>query len=143
MAPNKELKLTYGAVLVLLIIGVLGYAVAPAKQSEEPIRMVFDVVAGKVLFDHKTHASDAGYALSCLDCHHHPSDEEEALRACGDCHNLPVDGTFPESCADCHEPDEIEDTEMLKRGDAFHLQCINCHQDYGAGPIECSECHYL
>lgn len=146
MAPKKEPKLIYGVAVVLLIIGVLGYAVAPAQQPEEPVRMVFTVVAGKVLFDHKTHVSDTGYALSCMDCHHHPPDDDTAEYSCGDCHNTAADGSFPESCADCHDPEsepEFYEEPVMKRGDAFHMQCIDCHQNYGAGPVECSECHYL
>jgi hypothetical protein len=25
----------------------------------------------------------------------------------------------------------------------LHSQCIGCHQKYGGGPDECSECHVL
>jgi len=144
MAPNKELRLAYGLAVVLFVLGVLTYAAFPAKTPDVPVRLMFKVVAGKVLFDHKTHTSETGYGLSCQDCHHHPEDDESALRACGDCHNLPEEGPqFTEACAECHESDEIEDTEMVKRGDAFHSQCIGCHEEFGAGAAECSECHVL
>jgi hypothetical protein len=23
----------------------------------------------------------------------------------------------------------------------LHESCIGCHEDYGAGPVECSSCH--
>jgi hypothetical protein len=66
------------------------------------------------------------------------------LRACGDCHDLPVEkDLFPESCSECHEEDEIEDSEVPKKGDAFHSQCIGCHQEAEAGPEECNGCHVL
>ena len=44
------------------------------------------------------------------------------------------------SCGECHEPD-AED--MVKRSEAFHMQCKGCHEDDGTGPINCSECHVL
>jgi len=145
MTPKKELQLAYGMVIILLIVGFLSYAAFSAKTPDQPVRMMFKGVAGKVLFDHKTHTSDSGYAISCSNCHHHPeSDEEAALMACGDCHQAPKeDAPFPQSCSDCHEPDEIEDAEMSKKSDAFHSQCESCHQDVGAGPEEnrCNWCH--
>lgn len=144
MAPNKELRLAYGLMVVLFVVGVITYAAFPAKTPDVPIRLMFKAVAGKVLFDHKTHTAESGYGLSCQDCHHHPADDDAALRACGDCHNLPEkDPQFTEACAECHEPEDIEGTEMVKRGDAFHAQCIGCHKEYGAGAAECAECHVL
>lgn len=144
MTPQKELKLAYSLAIILLVVGVISYAAFPAKMPEKPIRIMYKSVAGKVLFDHKTHDSEAGYGLSCSDCHHHPEDEDSSLRACGDCHQAPAEGQeFPESCTECHEPDEIEDTEIIKKTDAFHSQCEECHQESGAGPQEnrCSWCH--
>ncbi len=69
-------------------------------------------------------------------------------RPCGACH-LPVieDQPLPQACIECHEPDEIEDTEMPKRVDAFHSKCEECHKDSDIGPVEdderCSWCHFM
>jgi len=144
MTPKKELQLAYGLIIILFLVGVISYAGFPAKTPDQPVRIMYKGVAGKVLFDHKTHASEAGYGLSCSDCHHHPEDEDTSLRACGDCHQALVEGQeFPESCTECHEPDEIEDSEIIKKTDAFHSQCEECHQESGAGPEKnrCSWCH--
>ncbi len=144
MTPKKELQLAYALIIILSLVGVISYAGFPDETPDQPIRIMYKGVAGKVLFDHKTHASEAGYGLSCSDCHHHPEDEDSSLRACGDCHQAPAEGqAFPESCMECHEPDEIEDTEIIKNTDALHSQCEECHQDSGAGPEEnrCSWCH--
>lgn len=144
MAPEKELQIAYGLVIVLFIVGVLSYAAFSAKPPDEPVRLMFKGVAGNVLFDHKTHTADSGYGLSCKDCHHHPEEDEVDLRACGDCHSLPVKGeTVPLACKDCHEPDELEDSEMTKKTDAFHSQCIGCHKESEAGPYECASCHIM
>ncbi len=147
MASKKELKVAYGLIAVLLVVGVLSYAAFPAKKPEVPVRLVYKAVAGKVLFDHAKHTSANGYALACTDCHHHPPMDDSALRACGDCHNLPPENAkgkqVPETCLECHDAQdpEVTDTVMLNRGDAFHAQCIGCHKDYGAGPVKCNDCH--
>ena len=122
MIPDKELKFAYLMAAVLLILGIFSYAAFPAKPPDQPVRLMFQCVAGKVLFDHKTHTSDTGYGLSCQDCHHHPADDEEALRACGDCHNQPPEGeTLPQACGDCHEADEIEGSEVVVRLSLIHI----------------------
>jgi hypothetical protein len=38
-------------------------------------------------------------------------------------------------CAACHKPRE--------RTDAFHTQCMGCHEEFGAGPTQdaCNQCH--
>jgi hypothetical protein len=144
MTPNKELRLAYALAIILFIVGVLSYAIAAfsAKTPDSPMRLMFKGVAGKVLFDHKTHTQEAGYGISCGECHHHPGEDEAAFRACGDCHSFTEkEDTLPKACAECHEADEIEDSEIKKRVDAFHLQCINCHKENEAGPEKCASCH--
>jgi hypothetical protein len=146
MTSKNELHLAYGLALVLFVVGVLSYAYTAfsAKPPEQPIRIMYKSVAGKVLYDHKTHADETGYGFSCFDCHHHPEDDESSWRACGDCHDLPVEkDLYPEACSECHDQDEIEDTEVPKKGDAFHSQCIGCHKEVEAGPEDCNSCHVL
>ena len=129
MFSKLQLKLAYGLAIYLLFVGVLCYAAFPAKTPAEPVRLMFDVTAGKVLFDHKTHSADNGYGISCGDCHHTLSEDEYADAG---------------SCTECHDPDE-GDEEIPKRADAFHQQCTGCHEGYGAGPLEkeCSACHVM
>jgi hypothetical protein len=129
MFSKKELRLVYGSAICLLLVGALSYAAFPAKTPDPPVRLMFKVVAGNVLFDHKTHTSESGYGISCGDCHHTLSEEEYA---------------DAQSCSECHAPDE-GDEEVPKLSDAFHRQCGGCHQDFGAGPAEseCSACHVM
>ena len=121
--------LAYGLAVCLLVTGVVSYAAFPLKAPEEPLRIMFNVEAGKVLFDHKIHTVEEGYGLSCEDCHHELLDgESDEAQACGE----------------CHDPEE-GDEEVPKRADAFHQQCAGCHEDYEAGPVEeeCTLCHIL
>jgi len=146
MTPKKELRLAYTLAIVLFIVGVLSYAITAfsAKTPDSPTRLMFKGMAGKVLFDHKTHTQEDGYGISCGECHHHPGEDEAAIRACGDCHRFTEkENTLPGACAECHEADEIEDSEIKKRADAFHLQCINCHKENEAGPEKCASCHVM
>jgi len=130
MFSKIELKLTYGLAICLLFVGVLCYAAVPAKSPDQPIRLMYTVTAGKVLFDHKIHTSESGYGLSCRDCHHELEEEDDDMDA--------------QPCGECHDPDE-GDEETPKRADAFHQQCAGCHEGYGAGPLEkeCSACHVM
>jgi hypothetical protein len=126
MAFKKEQQFVFGSAVVLLIVGVISYVAFSGTPPERPVRIMFDSIAGKVLFDHKTHFSESGYGLSCQDCHH----------------TLEAGDTAAQSCQECHEP-EGGDASMPKRSDAFHQQCIGCHQQIEAGPRECSGCHVL
>jgi hypothetical protein len=143
MDSKKELRIAYGFAVILLIVGVLSYAAFSAKAPEVPIRLMFKTSAGKVLFQHKLHAASTGYSVSCGDCHHHPEDNESAMRACGDCHDPSGQKTetVVKNCSECHDTEEFEDTKMMKKPDAMHGQCIDCHKEFGAGPVECNECH--
>ncbi len=143
MKPKKELQLAYTLALTLLVVGIFSYAAFPAKAPEQPFRIMFKSVAGKVFFDHQTHLGGEGYGIDCSDCHHHPQEEAD-YRACRECHQAPTDDQMvPAACLDCHESDEIEGSEMSKSVDALHAQCIGCHKEYEAGPVDCTTCHAL
>ena len=144
MFSKNELKLAGAVAICLLVIGVISYAAFPLKAPDEPLRLMYTVAAGNVLFNHKVHATVEGYGLDCFECHHHPPEDESALVACGGCHLPPAEEEeVNETCLECHDESDFEDTEMITRGDALHLQCINCHQDFEAGPVECTGCHTL
>jgi Zn finger protein HypA/HybF involved in hydrogenase expression len=129
MFSKNELKLAYGVAVCLLVIGVVSYAAFPLKAPEEPLRLMYQVTAGNVLFNHKMHTAEEGYGLSCEDCHHEILDGESDV---------------PMPCLECHDREE-GDEEMPKLADAFHQQCAGCHEDYEAGPAkeECAKCHAL
>ncbi len=129
MFSKKQLKLAYAVAVCLLVIGAISYAAFPLKPPQEPLRIMFNVTAGNVLFNHKIHTVEEGYGLSCEDCHHELLDG---------------DSDEPLQCGECHDPDE-GDEDVPKLADAFHQQCAGCHQDYEAGPLEeeCALCHKL
>lgn len=148
MTPLKERKLAYYLAGILLVVGAICYAGFPVQTPEPPVRIMFHAVAGNVLFAHQTHASETGYGIACNECHHHPEESEDTPLACSACHQIPEEGEkAPQACLDCHDISEIEDSEFMKSADAFHAQCIGCHEDFGKGPGEgpeqCAACHVL
>lgn len=148
MTSEKHRMIMYGVTIVLLAIAIASYAAFPVKAPEEPIRLMYYTNAGKVLFDHQTHASAGGYGLACLDCHHLHADEEIEPVSCAMCHPPRPKGLeIADSCLDCHNMDEIEDPLILKRSDALHEQCMTCHEQYGRGPSfgpdNCAKCHVM
>ena len=148
MTSKKHRMIVYGVAVQLLLIAIVCYAAFPVKTPEEPIRLMYQTNAGKVLFDHQIHTGEKGFGLNCFDCHHHPPDDEEALIACGECHlAAPEEGIVPASCTECHDESDVEDAEYPKRSDALHQQCRQCHEEYEKGPAfssdDCSKCHVL
>jgi hypothetical protein len=131
MTSEQQMKLAYRLAIVLFIVGVLSYAAFSAPTPDQPVRMIFKVAAGNVLFDHKAHSDISGIAASCGDCHH-TLEESEYKDA--------------EACGKCHKP-ESDDEDVPRHSEAFHQQCIGCHVDFGAGPgdssEDCSLCHVL
>lgn len=124
MEQKREKTIALGLAVILLVVGVICLTAFSARKPETPIRIDFKSTAGNVLFDHKAHIED--YGLDCTDCHHE-FDESEQKK--------------PQACSVCHTGDETG--EAFKRPDAFHQQCIGCHEDSGSGPVKCSDCHVL
>jgi hypothetical protein len=122
MGMKNETTLAYAIAFVLLAVGIVCYAAFPVRPPEIPIRIMFKSTAGKVLLDHRGHASEEGYGIACKDCHH----------------DLEKEGAKPEACSSCHDADS-----EIKLPDAFHKECIGCHEEGGSGPVECSGCHVL
>ncbi len=79
----------------------------------------------KGIFNHDAHAQD--YGLYCNDCHHNYQQGDTGA---------------PQPCTVCHQRGMGNDM-MPGRKDAFHKQCIGCHDNFGVGPTraECTGCH--
>jgi c(7)-type cytochrome triheme protein len=89
---------------------------------------------GSVIFPHEFHMGE----FDCLDCHHDMQEGENVL----DEYDL-EDGNPDILCGACHNPKE-----KIERMEAFHYQCVGCHNNYKmtsdpTGPTMCGECHTL
>lgn len=145
-------------VAVLLAIAVAGFT-AGATEKTTPARVVMDNAGGRVIFSHKFHIED--YGLECTDCHHDDIEAETYL-ACGSCHPSEFNEAFrtdhperfpdDEACLRCHydtptetlSDDDRPDTDFIPlRADAFHTQCMSCHEENGGpyGDDSCNDCH--
>jgi len=147
MTSKNELKLALRLTLILLVAGLFCFAAFPVTPPEKPVRIAYQTKAGKVIFDHKTHLSGTGYGLDCGDCHHHTGDgaaEAETHGSCSACHETPEQmEQVSQTCNQCHDPDEYNIQEMIARSDALHTQCISCHKEFEAGPVDCAACHVM
>lgn len=150
---------------ITLILAVLAGAavagfLAPTVAQEVPAREILDNKGGRVIFTHQVHAED--YGFECSDCHHDDIGQETPI-SCGSCHPRAFDETFrtehqkafstEDACLRCHDdvPEEptlaeedrpsIEDIPL--RTDAFHRQCMDCHEENGGpyGSESCYQCH--
>ena len=121
MTSKGEQGIALALMAIMFLLGVVCYAAFSQEPPEEPVRIVFKTTAGKVLFDHKTHTIDDGYGIGCDDCHH--EEQDESMSCSGE---------------DCHNPDSDPN-----RADALHSNCKDCHEDSGAGPVECAACHVM
>jgi hypothetical protein len=112
----------YISAALLFAAAIVCYAAFPKAPPGEPLRIILENAGGPVFFDHKRHASESHYGITCTECHH-MWDE-------GD--------TKPPSCTACHE---LQGEDPMKRYDAMHLQCIGCHESTGTAPVSCAGCH--
>ena len=121
MAHKQDLKVAILLMVIFLISGIICYASFTPPEPDNPIRIMFQNKGGKVLFTHSVHSEE--YTGDCIDCHHNIEDDEVY------------------NCSECHE--ETGDDDLLSRADAMHEQCKGCHEEVGAGPVECTSCHAL
>ena len=155
---NKKFVPIAVILVVFLGVAVAGYVHVPAEQ-DVPARVVMDNNGGRVIFTHAVHAEE--YGAECDDCHHDDIGHDVSL-ACGTCHPAAFDeqfraehaAAFPseEACLRCHddvpqgplaEEDRPSVEDIPLRADAFHAQCMSCHEENGGpyGEDSCYECH--
>lgn len=129
MSVNKDIILIPLFLVVLPALFVTGlYAYS------EDIDLGGKKDRGAVAFPHELHME----GFDCLDCHHKMENGENVLD------ESDLDEDNPETyCGACHN-----DQSKLKRKEAFHYQCMGCHNEYKmtqevTGPLLCGECHVL
>ena len=137
MTKKKEIQLAYALAGILFVVGFLSYAASSAEPPVPFLRIMYQTVAGNVLFDHKAHFSPGDYSVSCQDCHKDLRAYEDYIQAGRG------DQVVPEASTDLADAGETEDVAVFENGDEAHELCIGCHEEYEAGPVECQGCHVL
>lgn len=80
---------------------------------------------GPVRFMHAKHAAEA---KDCAVCHHSRPTDPDALETT--------------RCSACHQESfKTDHPERLGLKAAYHMQCMECHQDQNNGPVDCIGCH--
>ena len=79
----------------------------------------------------------------CSDCHEELAPEAMACRTCHSIEDTAGNKiSDPTPCGRCHVSPQIP---LPTRTDAFHGQCMGCHQENGRGPFgdeSCDQCHF-
>lgn len=106
-----------------------------------------------VTFDHQSHIDreDAKEQEKCLTCHHkfNNNDKKTNILSIDDVYStsydeiIKLDINNPEDpsgfeCSTCHNNKTITN---INNREAFHGQCIGCHEKEAKGPVLCGECH--
>ncbi|SKA84869.1 Class III cytochrome C family protein [Paucidesulfovibrio gracilis DSM 16080] len=154
---NRHMLILLAVTWALFAASVTGYLVR-TEESDPPARVFLENTGGRVVFAHAGHVAD--YGLECVECHHDDTGAEQPV-PCGVCHPKAFDDSFRgghfaafsdrSHCLRCHasDPDvetpaERPDPEWIPvRTDAFHEQCLGCHESMG-GPVgedACDQCH--
>lgn len=118
---NRRLYPITILVVLLAVVAAAGYLI-PAGAHEQPVRVLLPNKGGKVVFDHRVHVED--YSLECDACHH--------------------TGDYETPCAECHNAEAAEEQGIPNQMEAFHQNCMSCHEKTGGGPYgkdQCNQCH--
>jgi hypothetical protein len=72
---------------------------------------------------------------------------DKGIKGCAPCHRMKdmtgYEGSYT-PCQQCHRIPNPDRELVLTRTNAFHDQCMNCHQELKKGPYgenECDKCH--
>ncbi len=123
---SAQAALLLVATVVFLLPAFVSYSqgeleVISIEQFDNPSRPA-------AVFAHDDHNAAAELEDQCWYCHHmdgaNPNQDESS------------EGT---PCADCHQLAPTDGTTALM--EAYHGQCITCHEEKGKGPLACGECH--
>jgi hypothetical protein len=124
-------------ILAGLIVALAGVAIwsLPAVSQMDMLYVPTDsypeLTRPAVPFEHEKHNEMAGLDSNCVACHHYYEDGklvkgmDSVGMACVECHSLDGEGKYGQPSLT----------------DAYHLQCMGCHDQKDAGPITCGDCH--
>mgnify|MGYP001545973413 CR=1 FL=1 len=119
-------------VVFVLAVFLFEYHLSPdSRADQEPdLTLAFEQLERSgVPFDHEAHQ----LMYDCGRCHHYTF-----VDGVPDPDDAPMDDV---QCVDCHDLESSPGSTSLV--DAFHKQCIGCHEKKKAGPVACGECHSI
>lgn len=132
MNKHRFAPLAGPAAFFVAAVLCLGLCIPAAFSQEDMKEIKADAFAPHsrpaAVFVHDAHNEKAALE-DCAVCHHGKDDKGNQDKE---------DMSAGTPCAECHAVSGATGT-PLKR--AYHQQCINCHEDRGAGPTHCAGCH--
>jgi hypothetical protein len=152
---KKEMRQTTKFLMGFMILLALCFSPLPlCKAMEGPEMVEIDSLAQlyePVIFDHAMHVDVT--EGSCATCHHHTTGDTVEDINCVKCHadSGPADEV---SCQGCHAAKRFDADYLKKMAEdytlyhtdkvglkaAYHLRCMGCHEEMGAGN-GCQDCH--
>lgn len=140
MMSSKKKALLLCGIFSLFIITTLSVVSAETDSSKPVIKQRPPVEL--------THESHMGQ-YECIKCHHRYEDgvnvlEDDELTDIEPDETMMLNVVSQEEpsaikCASCHN--ENNETTKIDSREAFHRQCIGCHDELSTGPVLCGECH--
>ncbi|MBU1172230.1 MAG: cytochrome c family protein [Proteobacteria bacterium] len=140
MMSSKKKTLLLSGIFSLFVILTLSVVSAETDSSKTVMKQ-----RPPVAFTHDTHMGQ----YECLVCHHRYEDGENVLDE-DELTDVEPDETIMLNvistdelsnvkCASCHTKNK--DKAKIDSREAFHRQCIGCHDKLSTGPVLCGECH--
>ncbi len=116
-------------IMAAVVVSGLVLTVAYSQEDIEFVDNSFftDPQRPSSVFVHDEHNEMAGIER-CNICHHMYDDEGNLLE---------YESSEGYYCADCHGENDWK-MPLMK---AYHVRCKGCHEEQGAGPVMCGECH--
>jgi glycyl-tRNA synthetase (class II) len=112
--------------VLAFLVAMGGVAVAQEDITEVDDSGFETRIRPPAVFNHEEHNEAA--ELDCTVCHHVYEDGE-----------LLEDETSEDSeCSECHGDGSSRNLDLVAK---YHTRCKGCHEEEGAGPVVCSECH--
>lgn len=116
--------------LYFVLIVLIGALCCQTAMSQDDRFVLDHKELGKhqrplVEFNHKLHSE--GIPLDCIRCHH-DFDKHKNNK-----------GGEGQPCDSCHK--SVSSKGVISLKDAFHRQCIGCHESMHKGPVMCGKCH--
>ncbi len=121
-----------GALIIGMAVLACIFTFMPAFSQYDMTHLADDAFGEKqrppAVFNHDQH-NEIAEIYECNVCHHKYQDGEL----------LEYESSEDMECSDCHNVKEGYPNPPLMK--AYHDLCQGCHEERGAGPITCGECH--
>lgn len=134
--PRRHIFAAVSCCLMAVVV-VAGYTHDTVGKT--PVRLLFENVGERVVFDRRKHAED--YKVAYGTCHHESVEACENVQPYGACHDVDFDGSFREDHVAAFADDETTRVTCHRMGSAPAKWNHTAHiEEYG---FSCTDCHHV